>query len=192
MMISVAGELEAGEAQGTMPSIADRQRGSRYGYQGALVVLVVLGAVLGALVSYAFDRMNPNMGGVSSTLMPLGVAGGAMVYLWLCRPFLVKRFRRRMTDRGLPTRFRYETTVTDDGLIQQCGGVHRVATWTSVTEVFKSKAYWVFLVQMEPWFAPTRFFASAADEKAFLNAAFAHMSQDALARSREAVAFAKS
>src|SRR5450755_3300874 len=95
-----------------------------------------------------------------------------------------------MIDRGLDVRLPYELRLTDAGLTLVCGGLVKTADWANVTEMFKVRRYWVFLVQMEPWFAPMRFFPTTADEKSFVQAAVARLSDGALGRSKSAVAFA--
>lgn len=95
-----------------------------------------------------------------------------------------------MAERGLDLKFQQTLTVTDENLTLDSGRVRRVADWAAVTELFKTKDYWIFLVHMEPWFAPSRFFADKAEEKAFIRDALSHLSDEARTRSREAKAFA--
>jgi hypothetical protein len=59
-----------------------------------------------------------------------------------------------------------------------------------VSELYRAKGYWIFLVQSEPWFAPDRFFVSDDEKRAFIAEALSHMSEAARARSQEAVKFA--
>ena len=167
-MASVEGELEAGEAQGTMASIAARQRGRLVFYYGALLLLMGLGFGLGVI----------------------GMWLGWLAYVRLCRPLIVRRFRQNMRARGLDVRLPYGLKLTDAGLTLTCGGIVKTADWASVTEVFRAKGYWVILVQMEPWFAPVRFFANSADERSFIRSVVANLSDGARGRSKGAVAFA--
>jgi hypothetical protein len=189
-MASVGGELEAGEAQGTMAAIAARQRGSRLFYYGAIVLLMVLGAVIGATVGWAFEARKADALLNSNVLGVVGLWVGWFVYVRICRPLVVRRFKKNMRDRGLDVRFPYGLKLADDGLTLTCGGVMKKADWGSVTEVFKVKGYWVILVQMEPWFAPVRFFSSPADEKSFVRSVVGRLSEGARGRSKAAVAFA--
>lgn len=115
-----------------------------------------------------------------------------MAYTTLGRPFVVRRFRKNMVNRGLDTRWHHTLTLTDSALDLQAGPVRQSAEWSAVTELFKVREYWIFLVQMGPWFAPSRFFSNVDDEKSFVRLALSHMSEDARTRSKDAVTFAAS
>jgi hypothetical protein len=121
----------------------------------------------------------------------LGAVAGSTAYILFCRPYVTKRFRRNMADRGLAVRFRQAMRLSDEKISVETGAITRSAEWAAVTEVFKAKSYWVFLVQMEPWFAPVRFFPDEASEKAFIRAAISHMSPAARERSKAAVRYAE-
>jgi len=189
-MASVEGELEAGEAQGTMASIAARQRGRLVFYYGALLLLMGLGFGLGVIVGSALKASGiaPHLD--SGLLGVIGMWLGWLAYVRLCRPLIVRRFRQNMRARGLDVRLPYGLKLTDAGLTLTCGGIVKTADWASVTEVFRAKGYWVILVQMEPWFAPVRFFANSADERSFIRSVVANLSDGARGRSKGAVAFA--
>jgi hypothetical protein len=88
-------------------------------------------------------------------------------------------------------RFPHAIKLTAEGIVSQSGAITRTAEWSAVTEIFKAKGYWIFLVQMEPWFAPCRFFSDEAAEKAFIRAAISHVSKEARDRSRAAVTYAE-
>lgn len=184
-MKTINGELEAGEAQKAVAAIGKRQRGSAVGYQIVLFGLIFAGMAagygLGTIANRRFDlTLDPIFPGL------IGIWAGAIVYLFICRPLLVRRFRSRMADRGLDLRFSQALTISDDGLKMESGPVCRIAQWSAVTEVFQFGAYWIFLVQMEPWFAPKRFFANQSEERAFIGAALSRMSEDARTRSKDA------
>lgn len=189
-MKSITGELEAGEAQAAISAVAARQRGSVFGFYVAMFALMSAGAALG----YAIGRMLQTL--TTSPLVDpwltgcVGLWGGWLAYVRLCRPLIVRRFRNNMSARGLETRFRQTVTLTDEALVLESGGVRSVADWSAVTELFRVRGYWIFLVQMEPWFAPRHFFSSPSDEKAFVGVALSHLPKDALVRSRDAVNFA--
>ena len=189
-MQSAQGELEAGEAQGAMAAIAARQRGSRAIYYVLLTLLMAVGFGIAVAVAdiVQFLVRRPFLDPVLTGCIGLWV--GSVAYAFVGRRFLIRRFRRNMSARDLNVRFRYTIELTKDGLVQVCGAVHRTAQWDAVTEVFRAKKYWIFLVQMEPWFAPMRFFANPADEKAFIRLALTHLSESARDRSKDAVAFA--
>ena len=95
-----------------------------------------------------------------------------------------------MAGRGLDTRFNQTLTLNADTIEMQSGAVHAIAPWAAVTEIFKAKGYWIFMVGMNAWVAPKRFFADEAAEMAFIRAALAHLSEAARNRSKDAVLFA--
>jgi hypothetical protein len=186
-METVKGELEAGEAQSAVATIGKRQRGSMLQFYLVLYGLIISGAVLGYGVGLAAQ---PHLGYAFDPVFPalFGIWIGAGAYRFLCRPLLVRRFRSRMAARGLDIRFHQALTIADGELTMESGPVRRVAQWSAVTEVFSFKGYWIFLVQMEPWFVPKRFFADESEERAFIGAALSRMSDDARSRSKDALA----
>ena len=172
-----------------MAAIAARIRGSRLGYYGLMIGLMVAGGGAGYLGGVALEAartlrfLNPSL------TMLLGMWAGLFAYTRLCRPFLVSRYRRRMAARGLDVQINQTLTLGDQTLTLSSGPVEKAASWSAVTEIFRAKDYWVFLVQMEPWFAPSRFFSNKMEEQEFIRAALANMSEEAKKRSEAAVRF---
>jgi hypothetical protein len=190
-MQSVTGELEAGEAQGALAKIGARQRGSVAIFYALQLGLLAGFAALGWLLGWGFNALVAHRHAVEPVLTVLvGLWVGVFAYRFYARRFLIERFRKRMSDRGLGVRFSQTLTIRDDALERTSGLLRTSAPWELVTEVFKADGYWVFLVQMSPWFAPRRFFASEAEERAFIRAALAHLNDEGRARSKDAVAFA--
>ena len=169
-----------------------RQRGSVWIYYVMLLGLMggfcLLALGLDVAVEMLMGRriVEPSLVGLAGLLI------GWFVYMRFTRPWSIRRFRRRMEDRGLSARFPYSVTIEHEVLAVQSGGIRKTADWASVTEVFKAHGYWVFLVQMEAWYAPARLFPDLAAERAFLSAALDRMSEGARKRSLEAVNFAAS
>ena len=187
-MQSIEGDLTAGEAQAVSGKIASRQRGSTLSYYALMIGIIAGGVLITIVVGMAIPGSKSYL--KSGDLSWIGLAIGWLVYFIIARPILIHRFRRRMRDRGLELQFHYSLEITEDGLKCDSTAVRRIADWSAVTEVFSVSGYWVFLVQMEPWLLPTRFFPSPVGEKAFIRAALAHMSEDARKRSKEAAALA--
>jgi hypothetical protein len=187
-MISIGGALEAGEAQGTLRAIRNRTNGANVG--GFMVVAsLVIGAVSGIGTAVFFDVII----GVPSLSWPAFVVVAVVVTTVLnriYRKWSVNRFRRNMQVRGMPTNFRYNFSISDDQLILETQWARQIAPWSSVTEIIRSGSYWIFLVGFDPWFAPSRFFSSAEEERTFIATAVTHLSRDARERSEDAVAFA--
>jgi hypothetical protein len=188
-MISIVGTLEAGEAQGTQRAIRVRMHGANFGPL-IFVASLVIGAATGiGVAAFFFDIIRmPNLS------LPAFVVAAALVTMGLNRLFRewsVKRFRRNMQVRNMPTNFSYSFSLADDQLILETQWVRKTAPWSSVTEIFRSGRYWIFLVGFDPWFAPSRFFSSAEEERNFIATAVNHLSSDARERSRDAVTFAR-
>lgn len=112
-----------------------------------------------------------------------GVVVGAVLYYLFGRRWTVRRFRKSMLDRAMPVTFETSVELSPEFIAYRSDAVTREAPWSAVTEVFLSKGYWIFLVQMEPWFVPRHFFADAASERHFVEAALSFMDADARERS---------
>ena len=191
-MQTVSGEIEAGEANKLTSAIGARQRGSLTYFYLLQIVLVVSAMAAGYGLFKALDLfiihgddLDPIIG------MFLGMAAGGFAYMVLGRKLLVRRLRKQIADRGQPTRFSQAITLGEDSIEMQSGRIHAVAPWQAVTEIFAAKQYWVFMVGLNPWLAPKRFFASEAEERAFVRAALSHLTVEARERSKQAVAFAQ-
>jgi hypothetical protein len=190
---SITGELEAGEARGTLSAIAARQRGSILIFYVVQFAIIGGGALGGYALGWAVDTLLTHNQAFDPFLMMFaGIVVGALVYQFYCRRLVVQRFRKRMSDRSLATRFRQTLTLNEDTVEMVSGSVHAVAPWSSVTEIFKAKGYWVLMVGMNAWFAPKRFFADETEERAFIRAALAHLGEGPRTRSKDAVTFAGS
>ena len=189
-MTKAHGEVDAGEAAGAAARINARRQGSRLSYYLLMLGMGAGGGLAGYLLGLLLERTS-GWRDYQATLA--GVAGlwiGVIAYALVCRPWAMKRFRQRMTERGLATRFTYALEISSEGLSQESGRVKSLADWSAVTEVFRAKGYWIFLVQTNAWVLPTRFFPDHAAEKAFLSEALGYMSPEARVRSPEAEAFA--
>jgi hypothetical protein len=186
---SVAGRLRAGEAAKTARAVGARQRGSVILFYLAIVTLIVGGAVLGywagvgvmALTHWYADVWLFEFG---------GMVLGWLAYVKGCRPLLIHRFKRKMDQRGLPTEMDMSFDVGPVGFKSTVGAVSKTADWNAVTDVFENHGYWIFLVQMDAWFVPRRYFESPESEKAFLRECLSHMTEAARGRSVKVVSFA--
>jgi hypothetical protein len=181
-MLIVRGDLRAGEASATSAAVGKRQRGAIWTYYALLFASMAAGSFIGWIVDLWLH----------SDLRFLGIVIGSVGYLIVGRRWTLIRFRGRMEARGLPTKFPLELSITKDVLKYQVSDISKEAPWRSVTELFHSKGYWIFLVQTEPWFAPSKFFASQADEKSFVTEALLHLSEEARGRSTAAIKFSQS
>ena len=188
-MISIAGTLEAGEAQGTQRAIRARTHGANFG------VLIFAGsAIIGAATGAGVAAFVDNVIGIPSLSLPAFIFAVAAVTLGLnrvCTKWSVRRFRRNMQARSMPTNFDYSFSIADDQLILETQWVRKIAPWSSVTEIIRAGQYWIFLIGFDPWFAPSRFFASPDEERHFIATAVGRLSRDAKERSQDAVVFSR-
>jgi hypothetical protein len=185
-MATVSGLLRVGEASPAVGSIAARQRGSVLSYYAILVGAIVAGGSCGNLFARFVAHSDVDFATIT------GIVAGAVVYLFIARPLTVARFRSRMAQKGHPAFLHLEVEITPEALLYRIGDVRQSAPWSAVSELFESRGYWIFLVQSAPFFAPKRFFENVAAEKAFVSAALERLSEEARARSRQAVSFAGS
>ena len=105
---------------------------------------------------------------------------------------VLDRARKAYQTRGLVSPFPCAFEVTDGGLVIDTGRATMTAAWPAVSDLFVAGPYWIVLTEGTPHFLPKRFFASPAEEKAFLGQVLARMSPEARERSPEAVSAASS
>jgi hypothetical protein len=187
-MISIVGTLEAGEAQGAQRAIRVRMQGANFGNL-MFAVSFVISVTVGIAIAVVFDGVI----GMPSLFWPALVVAIILVMLVLnriSRKWALKRYRRNMQARSMPTRFRYSLSLANEELILETQWLRKIAPWSSVTEIIRSGRYWIFLVGFESWFAPSRFFSGDEEERIFIATAVTHLSGDARERSKDAVAFA--
>jgi len=119
-----------------------------------------------------------------------GALVGLFGYAYVCRRFTVWRFRTKLQDKGTPLHMNLRMELTPEALVYEVQDIYHRAKWSGVSELFPNRGYWIFIAQSSPFFAPKRFFASEAEERAFVREALGHMSERARARSEAAVKFA--
>jgi MFS family permease len=180
---SVSGTLHVGEASAAVRDLQYRVQGSMIGYYVAFAAAMV-GCALGGyfLVSWAWPGEEWGV--------LLGVIVGVVAFRLFWRRLLVRRFRDRLTARGVAMELPLSVEIGPEALVNEVGGVKRIVQWPAVTELFHSHGYWIFICQGDPIFVPDRLFASTKEQRACVAAALSHMSESAKARSGDAVAFA--
>ena len=196
-MQSVSGLLKIGEAQATLKSVGRRQRGATYSYYLVMFALAIFGAAVGYFIFVFLGRVlaGTAVGSFAWQFDPvfgggIGATCGILSYPIICKRLTLMRFRKRMVDRGFPRELSLNMEIAPDKLRYGIGEVQHIAEWSAVTELFASRGYWIFLVQMSPWFLPKRFFADHNAEMTFVAEALAHMNEASRLRSPDAVAFA--
>jgi hypothetical protein len=186
-MASITGTIRIGEANAACGKIGRRQRGPIYVFYLWMTAFAAIGGALG----YAVDRWTTDW--VYSEVQIYGWAIGAwlgiVAYVFAGRKIGVWRFRKLLTAKGTPLDLPTRLEITPDVFFYEMADVHSSAKWSAVSEIFHAKGYWIFLVQAWPWFAADRFFASEEEKRAFLREALSYMSEEARARSPDAVKF---
>lgn len=174
---SIQGTLVVGEASATLTDLRTRTGGVTWIHQFVLVAMVAVAAIAGWEIGGAVGAI-------------LGVALADLSYNFLGARLIRADFRRRWRSNGQPLELPMRLSVEDEALVSECAGVKRIMPWGTVSEVFRSKGYWIFVVQGEGIYAPIHMFDSEGAQRAFIEAALARMSSDAQERSAGAVAFA--
>lgn len=190
MIRSISGEIDAGEARGTATAIGRPQRGSLPYYYFVQLVVVGGGVLVGLGFGWVIDTfVSHDRHPDPIFTMAVGFVLGCITYMLLARRLVVGRFRRRMSDRAMSLRFRQTMTLEDETIELTSGAVHAVAPWSAITEVFKSKGYWIFMIGMNAWLVPTRFFSDDAAEREFISMVLSRVSSGACERRRDALKF---
>ncbi len=183
--MQVSGILKAGEASATAAAVGARLRGSQIYLWIVMAVLMAVGAVLAFGVGFLLHVKEP------LDYAPLGFLVGAWSYVYIARRIVIHLFRRRLVARGLSSDLPMSVELSPDGVIYEIGDIRQTAKWRAVTDLFKSRDYWIFLAQGSAMFAPMRFFKSTDEERAFIATALDRMPPEARARSDQAVQFVK-
>lgn len=174
----LSGTLNVGEAQSALRAISSRHYGRSF-----QPIIMAASIAIGAAAGFGADLISKKLGLNPSLEWPILIAAvvvSAIVAGRMCQRWSVKRFRQTMQNRGMPTTFRHSLSLRDDDLEMQTEWMRQIAPWSSVTEIIRSGSYWIFMIGVDPWFAPSRYFSSAEDERNFIAIAITH-SQDAVA-----------
>jgi len=189
-MAVVSGVLSVGEANATLRDIQRRSGNSRWFVVFVAVAPLVGGMGLAVLLTRLFRRPDGEQWLPEPFAILIGLALGWAIYLFGMRRFMLWRFRRRFTARGIPLDLPMQIELGLDELIYSVGETTLHAKWTCVLEIFPSRGYWIATAQASTVFVPKRFFPDAAGERAFIAEALSRMSDTARGRSPEAVRFA--
>lgn len=179
-MIEIEGRIGVREQASAAAELSKRLYGwRRYGF---LIYLVVMAGQIPAGMSLgrALDIPAPWMAaGLLTTVIATMV-----IYIRWCRTLLPNACRRLGAAEESDARI----TADDTGLRIQ-GGIDMSVPWTGVLMIAPSKTAWLFMIGGMACFAPRRFFADKAAERAFVAYCLQRIPPEARARSREAVAF---
>lgn len=189
--MQVGGEMQIGEAA----RFAARASGRLSGHPKPMIIANLVAALATIVPIVAFGVWR-SIAEAPAWLWAPAVLVAMAFGLWAgpaaCRGYTVGVFRRNLADRGLPVQFQSRFEITDEALICTTGRMRMSADWAAVSDIVQTEPYWILLAEGHPQFLPRRFFASRAEEKAFLGAILARMAPEARARSGDAVKFAAS
>lgn len=127
--------------------------------------------------------------GVAFVLPLLGSAIGLYLGNSRLRTVLDRVYHQALYDRSSPAEAECEWEVLPEGLALRSDRVTLLHTWPSISEVLRHGEYWIALADMTSVTIPRRIFASEDAERAFLAALLGHISEKALARSKDAAEF---
>lgn len=117
---------------------------------------------------------------VECTLVGLGV--GVLIIQKLATPAM----RRALAERGQAYEQALSSRLTPEALVYDLADLMTTARWPCVTDLYRTRKYWVFLVQSSAMVLPRRFFANPEAEQDFIVEAMSWMTDAARARSRDA------
>jgi hypothetical protein len=95
--------------------------------------------------------------------------------------------RRALAKRGQGYEQALTFRLTPETIAFDLADLTMTARWSCVTDLYRTRKYWVFLVQSSVMVLPRRFFATAEAEREFIAEALSRMTDAARARSPDAV-----
>jgi hypothetical protein len=98
--------------------------------------------------------------------------------------------RKALAERGQAYEQPLTLRLTPEALVYDLGELTMTARWPCVTDLYRTRKYWVFLVQSSAMMLPRRFFATPEAERDFIAAATLRMTDAARARSPDATKLA--
>ncbi len=177
--MEASGILAAGESNAAMAYVKARRGVSPRQMKAILLVcMLALGIPLGTWASgswlNAMMSVDFAIGGlVLGVLIVQGLAGPAM--------------RKALVERGQRYELALTFRLTPEALVYDLTDLTMTAGWQCVTDLYRTRKYWVFLVQSSAMVLPRRFFATPEAEREFIGEAMSRMTVAARARSPDAV-----
>jgi len=177
--MEASGIVAAGESNAAMAYIKGR-RGISPRQMKAILFgsLLILGFPLAAWFSESWLIALPAVE---------GALGGLVVGLVAVQMLAGPAMRRALAKRGQAYERRLTFRLTPDAIVYDLADLTMTARWSCVTDLYRTRKYWVFLVQSSAMVLPRRFFATPKAEREFIAKALSHMTDAARARSPDAV-----
>lgn len=112
----------------------------------------------------------------------LGLALGVLIVQRLAPPLM----RRALAMRGQAYEQTLKFRLTPEAVVYDLAGLTMTARWDCVTDLYRTRKYWVLLVQSSAMVLPRRFFATPVEERNFIAETMSRMSVAAQGRSPDA------
>ncbi|MEQ1780277.1 MAG: YcxB family protein [Hyphomonadaceae bacterium] len=176
--MEVTGVLAAGESTAAMAYIKARRGVSPRQMKAILVVcMVVVGIPVGAWASGSWLAAAMS---VEFSIIGLGVG------LLIIQKLAGSSMRKALAERGQAFEQVLKLRLTPQALVYDLADLTMTARWPCVTDLYKTRRYWVFLVQSSAMVLPRRFFTTPEAERAFIVEATSLMTEAARTRSPDA------
>jgi hypothetical protein len=178
MILEASGVLALGESTAAMAYIRGRRGVSPR--QAKLILLVCMAAVGVPVAAWVSRSWFAAVISVEAAILGLGL--GLVVVQALVGPSTKKSLSSRGQSHEQPLALR----ITPEALVYDLGDLTMTARWPCVTDIYRTRRHWVFLVQTSAFVLPRRFFATPQAERRFIFEAMSRMSDEARARSPDA------
>lgn len=176
--MEATGVLAVGETTAAMAYIKDRRGLSPRQMKVVLIVcMLAVGIPVGAWASGSWSAA-----AMSVEFAVVGLGVGLVAIQWLAGPSM----RKALAERGQAYEQPLTLRLTSEALIYDLADLTMTARWPSVTDLYQTRKYWVFLVQSSALVLPRRFFATSEAERDFIVEAASLMTKAARARSPDA------
>ncbi|AJP74219.1 hypothetical protein TS85_03005 [Sphingomonas hengshuiensis] len=179
--MEVTGFIAAGESATALAYIKARR-----GLSPRQIMLIILictlavGIPVGAGLSGSWFAA-----AVSVEFAFIGTLVGSLIVQRLTGPMM----RRALAERGQAYEHPFTFRLTPEALVYDSVDLTMTARWSCVTDIYKTRKYWVFLVQSSAIILPRRFFNTPEVERAFIAEATARLTEAARLRSPDTAAF---
>jgi hypothetical protein len=180
--MEVAGVIQPGESAVALASIQAR-RGLSPRWARVILLLPVM-AVAIPINAWITGSLSKGAGVVECVI--ISAFAGGLVVRGLSTPMM----RKALAQRGQAFDQALTVRLTPTVLVYDLDHLVMTADWACVTDLYRTKRYWVFLVQSSAMVLPRRLFATAEDEGRFIAQAVSLMTPAARGRSPEAVSVA--
>lgn len=176
--MEVTGILGVGEPTIAMAYVKARRGVSPRQAKAILIIcMLAVGIPVGAWASGSWLSAT-----LSVEFAILGLGMGLLVVQKLAGPSM----RKALAERGQAYEYSLTLRLTSEGLVYDMEDLTSAARWACVTDLYRTRNYWVFLVQNSAMVLPRRFFSTPEAERRFIAEAMSRMTDAARARSPDA------